>query len=56
MGVCEPAAGVSPGAEEREDAALLRAVARGDEDSLAALHDRHAGRDWDNQTERVVPG
>src|ERR1700735_5308355 len=43
MGVCEPAAGVGPGAEERDDAALLRAVARGDEDSLAALYDRHAG-------------
>ncbi len=34
---------MSPGAEEREDAALLRAVARGDEKSLAALYDRHAG-------------
>ena len=43
MGVCEPAAGMSPGAEERDDAALLRAVARGDEESLAALYDRHAG-------------
>jgi RNA polymerase sigma-70 factor, ECF subfamily len=37
------AAGMSPGAEERDDAALLRAVARGDEQSLAALYDRHAG-------------
>jgi RNA polymerase sigma-70 factor, ECF subfamily len=34
---------MSPGADERDDAALLRAVARGDEESLAALYDRHAG-------------
>jgi RNA polymerase sigma-70 factor, ECF subfamily len=34
---------MSPGAEERDDAALLRAVARGDQESLAALYDRHAG-------------
>ncbi|HEY1625067.1 MAG TPA: RNA polymerase sigma factor [Streptosporangiaceae bacterium] len=32
-----------PGAEEREDAVLLRAVARGDERALTALYDRHAG-------------
>src|SRR5438876_10781631 len=34
---------MSPGAAERDDAALLRAVARGDEESLAVLYDRHAG-------------
>src|SRR5215475_15363090 len=28
---------------ERDDAALLRAVARGDDESLAVLYDRHAG-------------
>jgi len=32
-----------PGVEERDDAALLRAVASGDERALAALYDRHAG-------------
>jgi RNA polymerase sigma-70 factor, ECF subfamily len=32
-----------PVADERDDAALLRAVARGDERALAALYDRHAG-------------
>ena len=34
---------MSPGAEEHDDTALLRAVTRGDEESLAALYDRHAG-------------
>ena len=33
----------APEAGPREDAALLRAVARGDEAALAALYDRHAG-------------
>jgi RNA polymerase sigma-70 factor (ECF subfamily) len=32
-----------PEAGERDDAALLRAVSRGDEVALAALYDRHAG-------------
>ncbi len=34
---------MSQGPEQREDAALLRAVARGDEAALAVLYDRHAG-------------
>src|ERR1700733_2240025 len=34
---------MSPGPQEREDAALLRAVARGDEQALTILYDRHAG-------------
>jgi RNA polymerase sigma-70 factor (ECF subfamily) len=37
------AAGVRRGAGEDDDAALLRAVARGDDEALAALYDRHAG-------------
>src|SRR5580692_7149797 len=37
------APGMSPEAQERDEAALLRAVARGDEASLAVLYDRHAG-------------
>src|SRR5215472_6341326 len=32
-----------PGAAESDDTALLRAVARGDVEALAALYDRHAG-------------
>src|SRR6516162_7364680 len=32
-----------PGAAESDDVALLRAVARGEEEALAALYDRHAG-------------
>jgi RNA polymerase sigma-70 factor (ECF subfamily) len=34
---------MSPETEERDDAALLRAVACGDEESLVVLYDRHAG-------------
>ena len=32
-----------PGAAESDDVALLRAAARGEEEALAALYDRHAG-------------
>jgi RNA polymerase sigma-70 factor (ECF subfamily) len=34
---------VRPAAEERDDKALLRDLARGDDEALAALYDRHAG-------------
>lgn len=34
---------MSPEADDRDDAALLRAVARGDDAALACLYDRHAG-------------
>jgi len=36
-------AGSAVSADECDDVALLRAVARGDEESLAVLYDRHAG-------------
>lgn len=34
---------MGPASDERDDAALLRAVARGDEEALGVLYDRHAG-------------
>lgn len=42
-GSTRTASAMRPGAEERDDAALLRDVKRGDEEALAALYDRHAG-------------
>lgn len=42
-GSARTAPDVRPGAEEPDDAALLREAARGDEAALGALYDRHAG-------------
>jgi hypothetical protein len=48
----------APRAGERDDAALLRAVARGDEETLAVLYDRHADRPDDSAVRaagRIAP-
>ena len=42
-GSVRAAAGMRQGPAERDDAALLRAAAHGDEAALAVLYDRHAG-------------
>ncbi len=47
MRLSRPARGGPSGGEgdgAADDAALLRAVARGDTEALGLLHDRHAGR------------